>query len=226
MEQRKFWTGAKIRLLGFEPTIIEDYFESDRCRNIDTVAIDYLEHESSELNRFFSHLAGCHLRELIIEDSELQMVSPTILAEAIVSLEKISISTSCLSAGLTSNQLTSIFEIMAKSEGTKLRDIDFSGNDLSSVSSEYISKSVVMLETANLEGCHLTLDQMSAIFDSITQSTELRLTELSIRDNDNIPPGTYYFELQDAKRLVKIHHDNMYDPDMTDGWGPDHDPYW
>ena len=115
---------------------------------------------------------------------------------------------------------------MAESEETKLRHIDFSGNDLSSVSSEFISKSVVMLETANLEGCHLTLDQMSAIFDSITQSTELNLKELSIRDNDNIPPGTYNIELQDAKRLVEIHHDNMYDPDMTDGWGPDHDPYW
>ena len=150
------------------------------------------------------------------------MVSPTILTEAIVSLEKISIPKS----SLTANQLTSIFQMIAESEETKLRHINISGNDLSSVPSEFISRSVVKLEMVNLEDCHLTIDQMTEIFDGITESTRLRLKELNIRDNDNIPPGTYYFELYEAKRLVEIHHDHMYDPDMTDGWGEDHDPYW
>ena len=58
LEQRKFWTGAKIRLWGFEATVLEDFFESDRYRSVDTVAIDYLGnkswekiHSDSELNR-------------------------------------------------------------------------------------------------------------------------------------------------------------------------------
>ena len=133
LSQRKFWSRAKIRLLAIQATDIEYYFGSDRCRNIDTVLIEFIGNENweqipslSEINDFFYRLAEYKLRELSIEDSELKAVSPKILAKAIGRLEKISITSDSLSAGLTSAQLTSIFEIIAKCEDNKLRHLDLS----------------------------------------------------------------------------------------------------
>ena len=101
------------------------------------------------------------------------------LAQLVLSLEEVSL----LFTQLTTEQLSVLLTALGNSEGLKLRRLNLTRNDLSSVPSPLLSRAVLRLEEATLFMTKLSRDQVNGISRAVI-SQKISLKKLGVSHNN------------------------------------------
>ena len=101
------------------------------------------------------------------------------LAQLVLSLEEVSL----LFTQLTTEQLSVLLTALGNSEGLKLRRLNLTRNDLSSVPSPLLSRAVLRLEEATLFMTKLSPDQVRVISQAVL-SQKISLKNLGLSYNN------------------------------------------
>ena len=131
---------------------------------------------------------------------DISVVSPAVLAAALVRLEEVS-----RAENLTQAQLESFFKKIASCDNMKLRKLDiYKRIDLSEVPSDILAEAVVKVNEVNISGTNLSPDQVQNIFSCITNCQCLALNNLDISQNDlsSVSPEVL---AESVSRLKSIH---------------------
>ena len=161
------------------PEILVSVFMSD-IKNVDF--------SSTNSYRSLSQRQRVQLRgsRLHIVNTDLSPMLPSILVEAISRLEELSL----YSCSLTASQLTAIFTLLSVSENHKLRTLDLSHNDLSSLPTEMLVTAMMSgLKEVRLSDTNLTADQLTGIYTMVADGKPQSLRRINLRsyDDSSIP---------------------------------------
>ena len=119
---------------------------------------------------------GRRLTDLNIGFNDLREVCPELMAKAVTNLEILDVTFT----DLTQQQATAIISTI--SNGSKLIELHFYGDDLSGVDPKLLANIAIKLEILEIGMSELTQQQTAAIFTAISEG--INLTTLDIREND------------------------------------------
>ena len=119
---------------------------------------------------------GRRLTDLNIGFNDLREVCPELMAKAVTNLEILDVTFT----DLTQQQATAIISTI--SNGSKLIEHHFFGDDLSGVDPKLLANIAIKLEILEIGMSELTQQQTAAIFTAISEG--INLTTLDIREND------------------------------------------
>ena len=118
------------------------------------------------------------LKKLTIADNDLSSVDAGLLASAVKTLEGVEM----YYTHLTVEQGTAIFTAINQ-ENCNMKKLDISENNLSSVDTGLLARSVNMLEEVVMNRTELTVKQMEAILTQSLVKTSLRRLEMNMGDD-------------------------------------------
>ena len=156
---------------------------------------------------FRALLAGqfSQLVEVYFSSNDLRYVEPD-LFRAVASVQVCQLP----DCRLTKKQLSAIFSALQNTADLKLRTLDISGVDLSSLDPELL-QSVVRLDCCCLEDTHLTPQQVFVIFKSLqetpAQDLKLKVLQISNVDLSSLNPGMIHsvVKLESLKMRSVLH---------------------
>ena len=154
------------------------------------------------------------LRELKMNNTKLSSVPESILVGAISRLEKLSLS----SSSLTASQLMAIFTLLSSSVHHKLRSLDLSFNDLSSVPTELLATALTSgPEEVILNQTSLTVVQLTGIFTqlSLSEHHKVRILDLSNNNLSSVPAETLVTAIMSGVREVRLPRTNLTADQLT-----------
>ena len=125
---------------------------------------------------------GTQLEVLQISTKQLPRIKASTLAKALNNLEDVSLNDS----KITSEQVQAIFKVM--SEDTKLKSLDSLRHNLSMIPPSNFGKGLSRVETVSLRHCHLTKDQVIALFLAISSGSQLKVLDLSFNKLSSMEP--------------------------------------
>ena len=138
-----------------------------------------------QLEGIFKTMAECevlNLNNIDLRLNNISSIAPDLLSASAVRLEKI-----CLEeTQLTRDQIMALLTRITDSlDGTvKLKNLDIGKNDLSKVPPDLIAQSVLKLEDVSLKESQLTAQQVKTIFLAVSESKDLQLSSLDLREAD------------------------------------------
>ena len=141
-----------------------------------------------QLLSLFAQIVNCRqlrLRELVYwyySGTDLSDIPSDIMREAVLKLEIV-----CLAdCHLTSSQVTAIFTELSLSDDCKLRSLNLTRNNLSSVPTKTILAGISGIEDVVLNGCRLTEGQLTGIFYMVADREYSRMKKIDLQRNHNL----------------------------------------
>jgi len=174
VEKPRFWRWAHTRISGRD---FSKKYKSPRIRNIGSVQLDVSE---VKIKKFFSSLENFRLGKLDVGYVNLASVCPEVLSLEIIRREEVKF---CL-CSLQPDQVNAIFTKTAKHQAPRLRELHINFTDISSVPCDLLSLALLRLSALHLWQCLLSADQVKAVFKSILDTPDLRLTDLTLNTSD------------------------------------------
>ena len=135
----------------------------------------------TEIFRGLLALEDLKLRHLDLAYDNLSAVPTDVLVAGISGLEKVNFS----GTNLTSNQLTEIFTRLSIVKEHKLRDLNLSRNNLSSVPTDLLVAVISGLEVVGFQSSSLTSEQITEIFIRLSVVKDHKVRNLDLSDNIN-----------------------------------------
>lgn len=120
------------------------------------------------------------LRSLDIRYNQLSCVPPQLLSRSLVRLEEVDLWNTLL----TSHQLHSILEAIARSTQLNLSKLSLKGLDLSPASSDLLSQAMVRLAQIDLTATKLSGDQVTSLLNTILTEDQTSLAVLNLSGNN------------------------------------------
>ena len=114
---------------------------------------------------------------------ELSGEDPGLLAKVVTKLETLEVR----GTRLTQQQAVAILTVV--SEGSKLVNLDISGNNLSGVDTRLLAKAVTKLETLDVSYTKLTQQQSVAILTAVNADSKLTKLDIYGIDQSEVEPG-------------------------------------
>ena len=142
----------------------------------------------NQLDKIFSLLSQwekLNLKSLTIEWSDsttpfLRSLAPDLLTPALLRLEEVNLWGDCLAP----HQVRHLLSFIADSEDLRLKRLNLSGNDISSIGPDLLAKSVVRLHEVILINTRLTPLQTDLLLANIVHSLTSPLSGLYLSDNN------------------------------------------
>ena len=126
----------------------------------------------------------CQLKVLNLHWNDLSQVNPDVMATAVNKMDKVGLG--CVS--LNATQCNAIFWLVAGK--SKLKELDISDNDLSSVNKHDMAKAVNNMEKIDLEDTKLTNQQCSQIFKCAENESNLKVMKIGHNDLRAVESGS------------------------------------
>ena len=126
----------------------------------------------------------CQLKVLNLHWNDLFQVNPDVMVTAVNKMDKVSLG--CVS--LNAIQCNAIFWLAAGK--SKLKELDISDNDLSSVNKHDMARAVNNMEKIDLEDTKLTNQQCSQIFKCAENESNLKVMKIGHNDLRAVEPGS------------------------------------
>ena len=123
-----------------------------------------------------------HLRSINLSGNDLSSVEPVLLANATTRLQEVKL----YGASLSTTQLTELCTAMSKS--SRLKVLDVSCNNLSTMNCVLLASAAGLLEEVRLGWCSLTFQHITAICSSIENDSTLKNLDLSCNKLTSVPP--------------------------------------
>jgi len=186
--------------IGYMPEVLD----SRRLQAVRRMEVRQVRNMSEELLQAVVRHPG--LREMAILYTDLSSVNPHVpqlLAQAVNQMEEANLYIS----QLTPQQVTAICTAMA--EGSKLKTLNLSCTNLSSVDADILARAVTRLEEVWL-GCNeLTPHQVEAIFAALSTSSQLKTLDLG---GNNLSAVDAKILAQPVTQLEEV---NLYKTQLT-----------
>ena len=122
------------------------------------------------------------LNNIDLRYNNLSSLAPDILSLSAVRLKRISLEESQMTLDQSVALLTRISD--SPDENLNLKQLEMGKNDLSQVPRDLIAQSILRLEDVSLKESQLTAEQIKSIFLAISDSKELRLSSIDLREAD------------------------------------------
>ena len=127
-------------------------------------------HMHAQWNAMFQQcMVETNLKTLVIPNTDLSMVEPTVLAKCVNKMKKVDI----CHTKLTKKQVVEVFRIMEKE--TKLKKLKILGNDLSTVEPDTLVHCVDKLESVKISVTNLTKEQVDYLLQHCPVKTNKML---------------------------------------------------
>ena len=144
----------------------------------------YVQLTTQQTELIFSALCEySRLKYLDISNVNISSVEPRLLAGKVKVLETLKVR----GTQLTTEQIETI--LAAISEDSRLKSLDISWNNLSSVKPGLLTGAVKVLETLNVEGAQLTTQQLETILTAIIEDSQLKYLFISWNNLSSVEPG-------------------------------------
>jgi len=118
------------------------------------------------------------LKEMVVVNSNLSLVDPELLAQAVTQLEEVGFGDTWL--GYTQSTPQQVTAICTAIRGnSQLKRLKLWDNKLSSVNSDILAQAVTQLEEVVLRDTHLTTQQVTTICTAMTGNSKLKKLNLS-----------------------------------------------
>jgi len=194
----KLWRNAKIRKLKFRNGDVRKFFEIN-LTGLDAVLMGSAINKLEKVNISGSKLVGDQLnpmveqfdfkflKDLNLDYLDLSKLSLENTCKLFKSIKKISLK----KANLTPEQLNSFWSDLAEpGEYGELRDINFHGNNFSSVCSAALTDGVTRLHSLDLSHTNIPTEAMCKVFQSISTREDNCLQNLVLVGNimDDLDP--------------------------------------
>jgi len=143
---------------------------------------------------------NCNMQKLYIGTNDLHQLSPGLLVRSIPHLSTLH----CDNTYLLDIQVGAMFKAICQ-ENSKMKELNLTSVDLSSLPPTLITSTLANLESANLWGTMLTQEQLEEIFDMLATDTKLKHLNLSNNDLSLIPPYTFSSSISNLTRAELCH---------------------
>ena len=160
---------SKIDLSSVDPRLLAGAVKKLSCLHVDSVHLTEQQTESI----IAAICQGSKLKHLRISESNLSSVNPRLLAGAVKKLETLDVG---YGKHLTTKQIEAIF--VAINQGSQLKTLDISYNDLSPVNPMLLAQAVNKLVIVKMWFGKLTPNQTKSMFEAITKDSQLKSLEL------------------------------------------------
>ena len=127
-----------------------------------------------------------NMKDLQLAYCEIPHIPPELLSQALTKLETFEAQ---MSDNLTAAQISAVFTSLSVEKDLKLKALDLSLNDLSSVPTETLVAGISGLEWVNLFQTELTTEQLTGIFTglSVEKDHKLKTIDLGFNDLSSVP---------------------------------------
>jgi len=153
---------------------------------------------------FFAAMSkNCHLKRLDLSANNLSSVEPELFARVMTRLEDVNL---CCT-DISNDQKQAFF--VAMSENSKLKKLDLSCNNLSSVEPGLFARAMTRLEDVNLSYTDITDEQAQALFTALCRNSPLKALDLHKNNLSSVEPRLF---ARGMSRLVNV---TLCDTDIT-----------
>ena len=122
------------------------------------------------------------LEKIEIEGNNLESVPPDSLAEAVVGLREVDLTTEM--THLTGEQCQVLMDAIRTAVEKTLEKLEIQSNSLETVSPNSLAEAVIGIREVNLRNTHLTREQCQVLSTSIISSEKRNLKILEIQNTD------------------------------------------
>jgi len=195
-----------LNIAGNDMSTLEPDSMARSVAKLEEVNIKLTKLTNQQFEAIFRHAAlDCKLKmlEMDMSDDNLSLVDPKSLTRTVTKFKEMDLSCTVL----TSGQCEAIFRF--DTVICKLKILNMSGHDLSSVDPESVARSIAELENVNLCDTKLTSQQCQAIFKVAAVDCKLKILNIGRNDLSSVDPKSL------ARFVAELEEVNLSNAKMT-----------
>jgi len=195
----------KLDLSGNNLSSVEPGLFSRAVTSLVNVNLSYTKITNYQKHMFFTAMTqNCQLKTLGLSCNNLCSVEPRLFARALTGLVDVNL----CNTHITDEQKQALFTAM--SPNCKLKTLDISENNMSSVESEMFANAVSRLVDVNLCLTNITLDQVQALFIAMSKNFQLKKLDLCCNNLSSVAPGLF------VKAITRLEDVSLHGTNLTD----------